>query len=59
MNRLVFLIYTLLERRFRPQYDARLQFLEAQIRALHSRIPASRIVPSPEEKVELLRLGAF
>jgi putative transposase len=59
MDRLVFLVYTLLERRFRPQYDARLQFLEAQIQALRSRIPASRIVPSPDEKVELLRLGSL
>jgi len=58
MNRLVFLIlYSLLERRFRPAYDARLRFLETQIRILRSRIGTSRIVPSPEEKLDLLRIG--
>jgi putative transposase len=59
VNHLIFLVYTLLERRFRPQYDARLRFLEAQIRFLRSRIGTNRIVPSPEEKLELLRLGAI
>ncbi len=58
MNHLIFLVYTLLERRFRPQYDARLRFMEAQIRFLRSRIGTNRIVPSPDEKLELLRLGA-
>jgi len=59
VNHLIFLVYTLLERRFRPQYDTRLRFLEAQIRFLRARIGTNRIVPSPEEKLELLRLGAI
>jgi putative transposase len=59
MNRLIFLLYTLLEQRFRPQYDARLRFLELQIRILRSRIGTNRIVPSPEEKLDLLRLGVI
>jgi putative transposase len=33
--------------------------LQAQIRMLRSRIDVSRIVPTPQEKAELLRLGAM
>ena len=40
------------------RYNARIQFLIAQTRILRSRIDASRIVPTPEEKEELLRWGA-
>jgi putative transposase len=35
-----------------------MQLLEAQIRMLRSRIDTSRIVPTPQERAELLRLGA-
>ncbi len=42
----------------RPRYNARMQLLEAQIRMLRSRVDASRIVPTPQERAELLRLGA-
>ena len=59
MDRLNFLLVTLAERLFRPRYDARIQFLEAQIRFLRARIDTSRIVPSPNEKHEALRLGAL
>ena len=59
MDRLTFLLLTLAERLFRPKHNVRLQILEAQIRFLRSRINASRIVPSPDEKHELLRLGAL
>ena len=59
MDRLSFLLVTLAERLFRPKHNVRLQILQAQIRILRSRIEASRIVPSPEEKYELLRLGAL
>ena len=44
-------------RLFAPRYNARIQFLIAQTRILRSRIDASRIVPTPEEKAELLRWG--
>ena len=54
MDRLNFLLVTLAERLFRPAHNVRLQILEAQIRFLRSRIEASRIVRSPEEKHELL-----
>lgn len=40
-----------------PRYDARLQFLLLQIRMLKSRLRSDRVVPTPEEKAELLRLG--
>ena len=46
-------------RLFAPRYNARIQFLIAQTRILRSRIDASRIVPTPEEKAELLRWGAM
>lgn len=57
MDRLFFPILSLALQWFQPRYNARLQILEAQIRILRSRIYANRIVPTPEEKAELLRLG--
>jgi len=43
---------------FAPRHSARIQFLLAQVRILRERVDASRIVPTPEEKAELLRWGA-
>jgi putative transposase len=43
---------------FRPRYNAQLQLMAAQIRILRARIDTDRIVPTPKEKAELLRLGA-
>ena len=51
--------WTFCARLFAPRYNARIQFLIAQTRILRSRIDASRIVPTPEEKEELLRWGAM
>ena len=56
MERLFFPVLSLALQWFRPRYNTRLQFLEAQIRILRSRIDASRIVPTPKEKAELLRI---
>ena len=58
MERLFFPVLSLVLQWFRPRYNAQLQILEAQIRILRSRIDSSRIVPTPQEKAELLRLGA-
>jgi len=51
-------LMTLATQWLRPRYNTRRQLLEAQIRMLRSRIDTSRIVPTPEERVELFRLGA-
>jgi putative transposase len=59
MEDLVFSLLTLVMQWFRPRYNAHLQLLQAQIRILRSRIDVSRIVPTPKEKAELLRLGAL
>lgn len=59
MNHLLYLILLLVSRMFLPRYNTRLQLLIAQIRMLRSRIDSGRIVPTPEEKAELLRLGAL
>ncbi len=58
MERLFFAMLALALQWFRLRYNARLQLMAAQIRILRSRIDASRIVPTPKEKAELLRLGA-
>lgn len=58
MERLFFPDLSLALQWFRPRYNAHLQFLEAQIRILRSRVDTSRIVPTPQEKAELLRIGA-
>ena len=41
-----------------PRHDSRLQFLLLQIKMLKARLKSDRVVPTPEEKSELLRLGA-
>lgn len=58
MDAIFFALVTLLTQWLRPRYNVRLRLLEAQIRMLRSRIDTSRIVPTPEERAELLRLGA-
>jgi len=57
MDRFLFVMLSLVLQWFRPRYNAQLQFLEAQIRILRSRIDVTRIIPTPQEKAELLRLG--
>jgi putative transposase len=41
-----------------PKHDVRLQFLLLQITMLKARLKSDRVVPTPDEKAELLRLGA-
>jgi putative transposase len=43
---------------FAPRHNAQIRFLKAQIEILRRRIPGDRIIPSPDEKAELLRIGA-
>lgn len=59
IDHLFFSLLTLVLQWFRPRYNVHLQLLQAQIRMLRSRIDVSRIVPTPQEKAELLRLGAM
>jgi len=59
VERILFPVLALLSHWFRPRYNAQLQLLEAQLWMLRSRIDASRIVPTPAERSELLRLGAL
>ena len=58
MNAILYSVLILLTQWMRPRYNARMQLLEAQIRRLRSRVDTSRIVPTPQERAELLRLGA-
>ena len=57
MDRFSFSLVALAAQWFHPRYNAKLQLLEAQIRMLRSRIDTDRIVPTPAEKAELLRIG--
>ena len=43
---------------FAPRHNAQVRFLKAQIEILRRRLPGDHIVPRPEEKAELLRIGA-
>ena len=54
---LFFVIFTFLAHRFMPKYDVRMQLLMFQGKMLRDRIDDQRIVPTPEERTELLRLG--
>ena len=59
MDRLFFSLLTLALQWFCRRYNGQLQMLQAQIRILRSRVDVSRIVPTPREKAELLRIGAL
>lgn len=48
-----------MSRLFMPRYDARLQLMAFQIKMLRSRISDHHIHTTPEERAELLRLGAL
>ena len=52
-------VFILISRFFMPRYDARLQILKYQIQMLRDRIDNPRIITPPEERAELMRLGAL
>lgn len=52
------LLLVLLTRLFMPRHNAQMRLLKAQIQILQARIPTQRIILSPAEKSELLRIGA-
>jgi hypothetical protein len=54
---LFFVLFTFLAHQFLPKYDVRMQLLMFQIKMLRDRIDDQRIVPTSEERAELLRLG--
>ena len=56
LDRTLLPFFAFFMRLFAPRHNARIQFLLAQTRILPSRIDASRIVPTPDEKAELRRL---
>ena len=58
MNSTLSLLLVLLARFFMPRHNAQIRLLRAQVRILRARIPAQRIILSPAEKAELLRIGA-
>lgn len=58
MNSTFSLLIVFLTQLFMPRHNAQLMLLKAQIQILRARIPTQRIILSPEEKAELLRIGA-
>ena len=58
MNSTFSLLLVFLARLFMPRHNAQMRLLKAQIHILRARIPAQRIILSPAEKSELLRIGA-
>ena len=58
MNSTFSLLIVFLTQLFMPRHNAQLRLLKAQIHILRARIPTQRIILSPEEKAELLRIGA-
>ncbi len=57
VNQAVFSIAMLLSQYFEPRFNAKLQFLIFQIGMLRKRIDAFKVVPTPSERAELMRLG--
>lgn len=58
MQDALFRVLAIARHGLRPQYDAKLRFMQAQIKMLRARIDIDRVVPSDREQDELLRLGA-
>jgi len=58
MNSTFSLLLVFLAQFFMPRYNAQMRLLKAQIHILRARIPAQRLILSPAEKSELLRIGA-
>lgn len=58
MNSTFSLLLVLLARLFMPRHNAQMRLLKAQTHILRARIPAQRIILTPAEKSELLRIGA-
>jgi hypothetical protein len=59
MEHLLYALISLAMRWLEPRHNAQLQFLREQIRILRARVDAERIVPTPAELAELLRIGAL
>ena len=57
MNSTISLLLVFLNQFFMPRHNVRLRLLKAQIAILRARIPTERIILSPTEKAELLRIG--
>lgn len=57
MDTVLFALMTLATRWLQPRHNAQVQFFQAQIRILRARIPSERLILSPVERAELLRLG--
>ena len=57
MNSTISLLLVFLNQFFLPRHNAQLRLLKAQITILRARIPTERIILSPAEKAELLRIG--
>lgn len=58
MNSAISRLLVFLTQFFMPRHNAQMRLLKAQIHILRARIPAQRIMLSPAEKSELLRIGA-
>ncbi|WP_217649483.1 hypothetical protein [Natronohydrobacter thiooxidans] len=58
MNSTISLLIVFLTQLFMPRHNAQMRLLKAQIQILSNRIPTQRIILAPEEKAELLRIGA-
>jgi len=57
MNSTLSLLLVFLNQFFMPRHNAQLRLLKAQITILRARIPTERIILSPAEKAEQLRIG--
>jgi len=56
MENLLYALISLAMRWLEPRHNAQLQLLREQIRILWARMDAERIVPTPAERSELLRI---
>ena len=57
MNSTLSLLMVFLSQFFIPRHNPQMRLLKAQITILRARIPTQRIILSPAEKAELLRIG--
>ncbi|WP_171006908.1 integrase core domain-containing protein [Shimia litoralis] len=58
MHSTLSLVLVFLNKFFTPRHNAQLRLMKAQVAILRARIPTQRIILSPAEKAELIRIGA-
>ncbi len=57
LPRWVFVLFVLLSEAWSVRRDNQIRFLKLQLELFKGKVPGNRVIPSPEERQRLIRLG--